>query len=244
MRGAAILSSMPAFPLRAFPTRPAAHSIIFMDAAQDMAGMPICGEGGGSGGGLPDRVRLALDFDPARLAEDLGRFDEGDWVRHVVRANYEGDWTILPLRSAAGETHPLRLVHADLGASRFEDTRLLDRAPYLREVLGCFHCPIKTARLMRLSPGSAIKEHCDPGLDAAEGLARLHVVVATNDEVEFRVNRRPVAMEPGSSWYLRLLDPHSVANRGETDRVHLVIDATVNDWLDGMLREGAAARFA
>ncbi len=196
-------------------------------------------EGEAAGSRLPDRVRLGLSFDPERLAEDLGRFDEAEWVRHVVRANYEGDWTVLPLRSAAGETHPLRLINADLGASRFEDTHLLDRAPYLREVLGCFPCPLKAARLMRLSPGSQIKEHCDPGLDADEGIARLHVVVATNSEVEFMVNRRPVRMEAGSIWYVRLLDPHSVANRGDTDRVHLVIDAVVDEWLAAMLWEGA-----
>jgi hypothetical protein len=47
-------------------------------------------------------------------------------------------------------------------------------------------------------------------------------------------------MAAGSSWYLRLSDPHSVANRGLTDRVHLVIDAVVNDWI-GALFERAAA---
>ena len=31
--------------------------------------------------------------------------------------------------------------------------------------------------------------------------------------------------------YLRLSDPHSVANNGAADRVHLVIDAEMNDWL-------------
>jgi hypothetical protein len=40
-----------------------------------------------------------------------------------------------------------------------------------------------------------------------------------------------VILEAGSCWYLRLSDPHRVANRGETDRVHLVIDAAVNDWV-------------
>jgi hypothetical protein len=38
-------------------------------------------------------------------------------------------------------------------------------------------------------------------------------------------------MAPGECWYLRLSDPHRVANRGETDRIHLVIDCRANDWL-------------
>jgi hypothetical protein len=40
-----------------------------------------------------------------------------------------------------------------------------------------------------------------------------------------------VIMEPGIVWYLRLSDPHSVINNGISDRMHLVIDAAVNDWL-------------
>jgi len=42
-------------------------------------------------------------------------------------------------------------------------------------------------------------------------------------------------MAPGECWYLRLSDPHSVANRGTTDRVHLVVDAVVNDALRRMI---------
>jgi hypothetical protein len=45
-----------------------------------------------------------------------------------------------------------------------------------------------------------------------------------------------VVMAPGEAWYLRLSDPHSVANRGTTDRVHLVIDCVVDAWLTDQLR--------
>ena len=48
-------------------------------------------------------------------------------------------------------------------------------------------------------------------------------------------------MPAGSSWYLRLSDPHSVANRGAADRVHLVIDAVVNDWVPALFERAAGA---
>jgi hypothetical protein len=47
-------------------------------------------------------------------------------------------------------------------------------------------------------------------------------------------------LEAGSCWYLRLADPHSVINGGDTDRVHMVIDATVNDWIADVLQKAAA----
>jgi mannose-6-phosphate isomerase-like protein (cupin superfamily) len=70
-------------------------------------------------------------------------------------------------------------------------------------------------------------------------MVRLHIPVVTNDAVDFRLNGERVVLEAGSCWYLRLSDPHSVANRGTEDRVHLVVDAEVNDWV-GEVFAGAA----
>lgn len=189
---------------------------------------------------LPDRICLPFAFDPDRLGRDLERVGGQGWTRHVVRQNYEGDWTVLPLRAPAGETHPVRMVYPDPLATAFADTPLLDRTPYFRALLGRFQCPLRTVRLMRLAPGSVIKTHEDGGLDPESGLARIHIPILTSPEVEFLLNGRPVAMAPGSAWYLRLSDPHRVANRGTSDRVHLVVDTGMNDWLLGMLRAGAA----
>ena len=190
---------------------------------------------------LPDRIRLPLAFDPAPLAADLDRFDESEWTAHFVRDNYRGDWSALPFRAPAGETHPKRMIYTGLRDRPYVDTALLDRSPNLRQALGRFECPLRAVRLMRLGPGSQILEHCDPDLDASEGSARLHVPLTSNDGVEFRLNGRPVAMAPGSVWYLRLADPHSAENRGAVDRVHLVIDSEVNEWLLELLRAGISA---
>ena len=187
----------------------------------------------------PDRVRLPLAFDPERLAADLAALDGTDWVEHFVRQNYEGDWSVLPLRAPIGATHPIQMIYSPPGVSEFVDTPFLAQTPYFAAAIGAFRCPVMSVRLMRLTPGSVIKEHKDHDLAAEEGVARIHVPVVTNDAVEFCVNRVPVRMLPGEAWYLRLADPHSVANRGDTTRVHLVIDVMVDDWMRGML-EGAS----
>ena len=180
---------------------------------------------------FPDRLRLPFRFDPALLARDLANLSAAAWVRHYVKQNYEGDWAVIPLRAPAGETHPLRMINSDPAARNFVDTPLLDASPYFREVLATFEAPLRTARLMRLTPGSVIKEHHDVALSFEDGTVRLHIPVVTNDAVDFRLNGVRVALEAGSCWYLRLSDPHSVANRGTEDRVHLVVDAFVNDWI-------------
>jgi quercetin dioxygenase-like cupin family protein len=190
---------------------------------------------------LPDRIRLSLRFDAQMLAADLETLQPA-WTAHFVRANYDGEWSAFPLRAPAGETHPVRMLGAGLHITEFMDCPALATTPFFRAVLDQVHCPLRGVRLMRLAPGSTIKEHSDPDLGIEQGFARLHVPIVTDPAVEFLLNGRSVTMAPGSLWYLRLSDPHSVVNRGRRDRVHLVIDVEANDWLRDRLAEGAGLR--
>lgn len=190
-------------------------------------------------GPWPDRVRLPLAFDPPALAADLAAIEAEPWTRHFVHDNYEGEWTVLPLRAPAGETHPIRMIGAPIIHGGYRDTPLLGATAAFAAVLAAFSCPIFSARLMRLGPGSTIREHRDPELLAEDGFARIHVPVATSRDVDFRLAGTRVEMEAGTAWYLRLSEPHSVHNRGATARVHLVFDTEVNDWLAALLDAGS-----
>jgi hypothetical protein len=90
---------------------------------------------------------------------------------------------------------------------------------------------LKSVRLLRLAPGSVIREHSDFDLGEELGEVRLHVPVVTNPNVEFYLAGKRVAMEAGECWYLDLSLPHRVQNRGASERVHLVVDCVLNDWL-------------
>ena len=183
---------------------------------------------------FPDRLRLPLAFDPAGLARDLARLSSDEWISHYVRQNYEGDWSVVALRSPAGETHPIRMINADPTARAFVDTPLLRACDYFPQVLAAFECPLRVVRLMRLTPGSRIKEHTDLDLSFEDGMVRIHIPVTTNPDVEFYLNGSRVVLQAGSAWYLRLSDPHRVFNGGSADRVHLVIDAHVNGWMEAL----------
>ena len=191
---------------------------------------------------FPDRLKLPLAFDPQRLAADLSALEAAPWTPHFVRQNYDGDWSVIPLRATKGSAgmHPVRQIYSDPTATEFEDTPFLALCPYFREAIGAFGPATRCVRLMRLAPGSVIKEHADPDLSAEDGAARIHVPIATNADVVFEVNRRPVDMAPGEAWYLRLSDPHRVANRGTTDRIHLVIDIAVDAPLERLLEQAMA----
>jgi hypothetical protein len=177
---------------------------------------------------IPTARRLPFRFDPEQLHADLARVSAEAWQAHFNSAIYEGDWSGVPLRAAPGSHLP---IYSDPAAKDWADTPLLESCPHFREALARFACPLLSVRLLRLAPGAAIREHRDYGLGLDCGEVRLHVVVATNPEVECRIDGRSYHWAEGECWYADFGRPHSFANRGETVRVHMVLDCRVNEWL-------------
>ena len=177
-------------------------------------------------------LRLPFDFDPARLRADLARVAPDEWIPHMQRRHYDGQWSGAALRSIGGASE--NIVPDARDGATFHATALLDRCPYFREVLATFHCPLQAVRLLRLHAGSSIAEHVDHALDFDDGEVRIHIPIVTSDDVKFYLDGARLVMAPGECWYTNVNLPHSVDNRGATDRIHLVIDCHVDDWLRGV----------
>lgn len=183
----------------------------------------------------PDRVKLQLNFDVEKMKCDVRLLDSIEWVSHFVKQNYLGDWSIIPLRGPAHATHPILMSHSNPGCNEFTDTPYLQNLNYIPKVLNTFMCPLLSVRLMKLTAGSEIKRHIDYDLSVEMGTVRLHIPIITHNKVTFWVNDKVVPCNAGECWYLRLTDPHYVTNESDIDRVHLVLDVTVNAWLERML---------
>jgi hypothetical protein len=184
----------------------------------------------------PRFVRLPLAFDAAALLAEVAALAGDAWVAHFNAGYHNGGWSGVALRAAHGDSG--RLFVDAAATEDVQDTALLAVCPGLRAALTSFACPLRAARLLRLAPGGTIDLHHDPDLRFDAGEARLHIALATNDAVEFYVDGERVIMAPGECWYLDLSQPHRVANRGTTDRIHLVVDAIVNDWLVAQIAAG------
>ncbi|ETX07763.1 MAG: hypothetical protein ETSY2_09355 [Candidatus Entotheonella gemina] len=176
-------------------------------------------------------LKMPFHFDAARLQADLDRFDTEPWILHGNRFIYRGEWSGLSLRNGSGD--PADLAADSLRGSGFVKTPLLDRCDYISEVMGAFACPLGSVRFLKVAAGAEIDEHVDGGLCYEVGEVRFHIPVVTHAALDFRLNGERLVMQPGECWYINANMPHSLANRGTIDRVHLVIDAGVNDWLRG-----------
>lgn len=121
---------------------------------------------------IPASVRMPLSFDPVRLKRDAARIEETEWIPHFNKTIYEGDWSGVALRSVGGTTNKL---YPDPTATVFADTEMLGRCPYIQEVLGAFHCPLTSVRILRLRAGARIGEHRDYKLGYEDGEVRVSI---------------------------------------------------------------------
>ncbi|MEM7112745.1 MAG: aspartyl/asparaginyl beta-hydroxylase domain-containing protein [Chloroflexota bacterium] len=189
-------------------------------------------------------LKLKLRYDVAKLQADLTAValaandpgltssQETTWIPHANEMLYTGEWGGIALRNT---TSKIADIAADpVRGHSFVNTRLMDASPYIAGFLSDFKCPIGSVRFLRLEAGAVIGEHVDAGLCYEYGEARLHIPVHTNPELEFFVNQQQIIMNEGECWYINANNPHSVANRGRTDRIHLVIDVGVNDWTQAL----------
>jgi hypothetical protein len=180
--------------------------------------------------------RLALDFSAPALARDLVGIAADDWVTHFNTGYHDGGWSGVTLRGTGADAR--QLFPGDSPTASFSDTPLRTRCPNIDAALGRLLCPVGPVRPLRLSAGGHIREHRDAGLRLEQGLARLHVPIATGEAVEFYIDGDLVTMAPGECWYLNFDLPHRVQTLGMTDRVHLVIDCSANEWLLGQISAG------
>jgi hypothetical protein len=175
--------------------------------------------------------KLPLHFSAGRLQDDLLRIPSDAWVAHFNDRYYEGDWSGVALRAVGGNA---KHIYPD-PSSKFADTEVLSLCPHLRETLSAFECEVGSARLLRLGPGSRIREHSDLDMSVEDGTVRLHVPVLTSPLVDFVVAGQRVEMREGECWFFDASLPHRVNNRSASDRVHLVVDCRVDDWLRSLL---------
>ena len=174
-------------------------------------------------------LQLPFFFDAALLQQETDALSILPWQPHYQVKHYEGEWSAIPLRSIGGKVDDIIVSPAENPVYR--DSIFLQSSPYLQKVLQAFKCPLQAVRLLKLNAGSIIKEHRDADLNFERGEIRLHIPVCTHNDVKFFLDEEQMELKAGECWYMNFNLPHSINNKSCINRVHLVIDAVVNDWV-------------
>jgi quercetin dioxygenase-like cupin family protein len=177
-------------------------------------------------------LQLPYRFDVKKMQEETLQLGKAFWKLHFQVKHYAGEWSAIPLRSIRGEVDNAFISPVETEV--YEDTLLLKECPYLQQVLKTFECPLLAVRLLKLAAGAQIHEHKDADLCYEEGLVRFHIPAFTNKEVEFFLQGEQMHLQEGECWYMNFNLPHSLHNKSNQDRIHLVIDARVDDWVKNL----------
>lgn len=83
----------------------------------------------------------------------------------------------------------------------------------------------KAARvlLIKLNAHKDVTIHTDSG-SYLNTVRRFHIPIITNDNVFYTVNDEKINMKEGDCWEINNRKPHSVDNKSDQDRIHLLID--------------------
>lgn len=179
-------------------------------------------------------ARLLFSIPLIAFQKEVSAIDQ-TWQPHFNIQQYEGNWSVLSLRSPGGKSDGI--IPDKRGGEGFANTPIFDQCPGIQHWLEMLQCPVMAVRLLKLQAGASIKEHRDHELSFEQGEARLHIPVFTNKEVWFYIDDEAMQMQEGECWYMNANLRHRVVNKGHTDRIHLVIDCLVNDWLTDRFRE-------
>jgi hypothetical protein len=178
-------------------------------------------------------AKLPLPFNHNEMQNELLCLKD-EWQAHFNTYYYEGSWTAIALRSPGGER--TNIIPDLEGDADYKDTTLMPLFPSVIELVASLNCPVKSVRFLNLQAGAIIKQHRDIGLALENGDARLHFPVITNTGVKFYIEEERIPFKEGDCWYMNANLPHRVANEGDADRIHLIIDCEVNDWLNKIVK--------
>lgn len=173
-------------------------------------------------------AKLPLSYPWQQMQTEVQQLQQ-QWLPHFNQLHYEGSWTALALRSPGGETG--HVVPDAVGAETYANTPLMQELPSIEAWVEALPCTVMSVRLLNLAAGAVIKTHRDRELSFEQGEARLHLPIFTHPKVLFTIDGQAMHMPAGECWYLNANLPHSVVNESNIDRIHLVIDCVVNDWL-------------
>jgi hypothetical protein len=167
---------------------------------------------------------IAIDRLKTELDRILGEFTpKGHFSVH-----HAGGWTAIGLISHKGDPFEER----GLGLP-YMKTPALALAPYLESIIDGFECEKRRVRLMALQPGKHIYWHYDEKTIDVD-MVRLHVPLVTNPKVQFQISHEDLLWQSGELWYGDFSFPHRLFNGGPAERIHLVMDLMVNDYVTSL----------
>lgn len=161
-------------------------------------------------------TQLPVALDPQPLLKEIERLGRSAWIDHRLKNLYS-----IPL--VAIIDNKARWCSA------------IDKLPKLQSLLHTWNAPIGESRVSILEPGAVVESHVDVDYYWKHRL-RVHIVLQTNPKALFGCGNQVLSLPAGQLWVSNNWAPHWISNKGNSDRIHVVIDTvgspTLWQWVD------------
>jgi aspartyl/asparaginyl beta-hydroxylase len=182
---------------------------------------------------LPEPYRVLDTLDVTELAQTIDQLSEASWqadkkLLQSMTKNRQADSIFIRSIAAADfsrilSERPLKQDDVQFYQGWSELAGELDAV--LQKILSYFSAGgvVTRVQLARMQPGAMIRRHVDQSLVLLAS-HRVHLPLSTNQDVEFFIGNQSYHMPVGSMFELNNRLQHAVENKGQTDRVHLIVD--------------------
>ena len=173
--------------------------------------------------GLKQTVSTINDAKWAEYSERQQTYSDIHQYTQTIGLIYDSD-----MRHKDGTVHPIYHELEDLvkpvenhiaAFYRQQKPHILesrrDQKPYFARII-----------LVMLKAGGVISKHKD-GSPSMRRCHRIHLPLVTNPEVIFDVGEASVSMAEGELWEINNRREHAVANNGDRDRIHIILDYVI-----------------
>ncbi len=181
--------------------------------------------------------KLPLTFDISRLQDDLIIAQQYDFATHPLEY-HDGSWSVINLIYSGGETYYKHEGDKGFGSQPPEKTEVLLKCPYFNEILDRMPGDIIMARLSAIPAGGRVLRHYDPVESADFGHYRLHIPIVTNNKVVFHLGFKREIWREGEIWYGDFTFPHSIKNKSDQTRIHLIVDIKESEAIKAWFPDG------
>lgn len=158
-------------------------------------------------------LKLPIQFDAAAIEKEMRALPPEAWDPHPT--GFVGNEAV-KLVSPDG-------LLTDSPDGPMGPTIYLEQCEYVRQLMGTLGAVWGRSRFMGLAPGREVPSHVDIHYYWRTHL-RIHIPVVTNPGVLFTCGTETVHMAAGECWLFDSFRIHEVQNKGDQQRVHLVID--------------------
>lgn len=174
-------------------------------------------------------LKLPIRFDADALAAEVRALPQSGWTPHPT--GFVGN-EAARLVSPNGE--PTDDIEGPMAP-----TDNLQRCDYVRQIMAEIGGVWGRSRFMGLAPGREVPPHIDIHYYWRTHL-RIHIPVITNPGVEFTCGDQTVHMAAGECWVFDSFLRHDVQNKGDAQRIHLVLDTVGGGILPELMKTAEA----